>query len=53
MPAKSKAQLRMMRAIADGRMKAPPGLSRAEAREFVEKTRNPKKLPERAKKGKR
>ncbi len=49
MPPKSKAQARLMRAVASGDAKVK-GLSRKEAREYVEghDTRN---LPERKKKG--
>jgi hypothetical protein len=50
MPAKSKKQARFMRAVAAGDAKAP-GLSKAEAREFV-KGHSTKGLPEKAKKRK-
>lgn len=49
MPAKSKAQLRFMAAVASGKVKKK-GLSRAEAKEFVHATKG-KKLPERVKRG--
>lgn len=48
MPPKSRAQARFMRAVASGAVKAP-GLSRKEAREFVE-GHPTKALPEKAKK---
>lgn len=48
MPAKSKAQLRYMAAVAAGRIKSP-GLSKSEASDFVHSTKNAKKLPERVK----
>ena len=47
MPPKSKAQARFMRAVAAGDAKAP-GLSKAEAREYVE-GHPTKRLPEHAK----
>ena len=54
MPAHSKAQFRMLQAVAHGALKEP-GLTRGEAKEYV-KGQSPKGLPERVKgkgKGKR
>ena len=51
MPAKSKAQNRMMQGICKGSIKPRKGLpSKKVACEFVEKTKNVKRLPERKKK---
>ena len=50
MPVKSKAQARFMRAVESGDAKAP-GLSRAEAKEFVH-GQSTKHLPEHTKKRK-
>lgn len=53
MPAKSKAQLRLMYAVKEGKAKLnTPGLSKKEASEFIEATSKPSKLPERTKKKK-
>lgn len=53
MPAKSKAQFRYMEWIAHGGKPKSGGPSKAEAQEFVKKTRSYKNLPERkGKKGK-
>lgn len=43
-PARSKAQLRFMAAVASGKVKKP-GLSKAKAAEFVHATKNAKSLP--------
>ncbi len=48
MPAKSKAQFRMMEAIAHGaKPKSGKGPSKAVAQEYVTATKSPKSLPER------
>jgi hypothetical protein len=53
MPARSKAQFRLMKGIAEGGIKPRKGLpSRKEAAEFVE-GQSPKGLPERVKKRKK
>jgi len=53
MPAKSKAQFRLMKGIAEGGIKPRKGLpSKKEAAEFVE-GQSPKGLPERVKKRKK
>lgn len=50
MPAKSKAQLRLMYAVKEGKAKLDaPGLTKAKAEEFIEATPSPKKLPEKKK----
>lgn len=50
MPAKSKAQFRFMAAVASGKARnKPEGLSKQEAKEFLEGVRYAK-LPEKAKK---
>ena len=49
MPVKSKQQAKFMRAVESGSIKAP-GLSRKEAKEFVEHVPT-KNLPEKVKKG--
>ena len=51
MPARSKAQFRMMQAMAHGEMKPMGGLTAGKAMEFVH-GQSPKGLPERAKKHK-
>jgi hypothetical protein len=48
MPAKSKAQVRFMGAVAGGKIKKK-GLSKAEAKEFI-RGQSTKNLPEKAKK---
>jgi hypothetical protein len=48
MPATSRAQYRYMQAVAHGSIKAPKGLSKAKAAEFV-KGQSPKGLPKKAK----
>jgi hypothetical protein len=50
MPAKSKAQFRLMQGIAHGSIKPKGGLTPAKAQEFVE-GQSPKKLPTRSKRG--
>ena len=51
MPAKSKAQLRMMQAAEHNPEFAKKvGIKPSVAKEFVDKTKNPKKLPARVKK---
>lgn len=49
MPAKSKAQFRLMQGIAHGSIKPKGGLTRAKAAEFVS-GQSPKGLPKKAKK---
>lgn len=49
MPAKSKAQFRMMKGIAEGSIPPKGGLTRKTAGEYVE-GQSPKKLPAKAKK---
>ena len=49
MPARSKAQFRLMKGIAEGSIKPKGGLSKATAREFVA-GQSPKKLPNKVKK---
>ena len=51
MPARSKAQFRMMQAMASGSMKPVGGMTRAKAAEFV-KGQSPKGLPAKVKKSK-
>jgi hypothetical protein len=51
MPAKSKAQFRLMQAAAHGKLRKKGGPSRAVAQEFVS-GQSPKGLPEKAKKTK-
>ena len=47
MPAKSKAQMRLMQGIAHGSIPSKGGLSRAKAKEFAEATPKGAKLTER------
>ena len=49
MPAKSKAQYRFMQAVAHGNIKKE-GLSKEKAKEYIDKTRNLRKLKERVNK---
>ena len=49
MPAKSKAQFRLMKGIAEGSIPAKGGLTRKSAGEFVQ-GQSPKKLPAKVKK---
>lgn len=51
MPARSKAQFRMMEGIAHGSIKPKGGLTKAKAAEYVA-GQSPKGLPEKAKRGK-
>ena len=51
MPAKSRAQFRLMKGIAEGSIKPKGGLSKATASEFVG-GQSPKGLPEKKKKSK-
>ncbi len=46
MPTRSKAQWRLMQAIAHGKAKEGKGLSKEKAQEFIDATPNYKKLPE-------
>lgn len=49
MPVKSKAQMRLMYAVASGKAKKKPkGLSKAEAKDMLAKTENKSALPEKA-----
>lgn len=52
MPAKSKAQLRFMGAVASGKVKKP-GLSKKKASEFLHATSSTSRLPEKVKRKKR
>ena len=53
MPVKSKKQFRFMQAVAHGYLKnKPEGLSKREAKEFINETTNYKTLPETASKRK-
>ena len=49
MPAKSRSQLRYMYAVASGKVKSK-SLTKAQAQEFIDKTKNVKKLPNKASK---
>jgi len=49
MPAKSRAQFRLMQAVAHGKARKG-GPTKAQAKEFVEKTGSYKSLPEKVKK---
>lgn len=50
MPAKSKAQFRLMKGIAEGTIPPRGSLTKKVAKEFVKETKSVKGLPEHAKK---